>query len=65
MPTFEPFLEQLRNGTLDLASLEADKSEKAQMLVLLLAELDANEVSLKDLNTVMEKLDIPVRMSRV
>ncbi len=65
LPTFEPFLEQLRNGTLDLASLEADKSEKAQMLVLLLAELDANEVSLKDINTVMEKLDIPVRMSRV
>ena len=65
LPTFEPFLEELRNGTLDLASLEADKSEKAQMLVLLLAELDANEVSLKDLNTVMEKLDIPVRMSRV
>ena len=65
LPTFEPFLQELRNGTLDLASLETDKSEKAQMLVLLLAELDANEVSLKDLNTVMEKLDIPVRMSRV
>ncbi len=65
LPTFEPILEQLRNGTLDFASLEADNSEKAQMLVLLLAELDANEVSLKDLNTVMEKLDIPIRMSSI
>lgn len=65
LPTFEPILEQLRNGTLDLASLEADNSEKAQMLVLLLAELDANEVSLNDLNTVMEQLDIPVRMSSI
>ena len=65
LPTFEPILEQLRNGTLDLASLEADNSEKAQMLVLLLAELEANEVSLKDLNTVMEQLEIPVRISSI
>ena len=65
LPTFEPILEQLRNGTLDLASLEADNSEKAQMLVLLLAELEANEVSLKDLNTVMEQLEIPIRISSI
>lgn len=64
LQTLEPILENLRNGTLDLASLEADNSEKPQMLVQLLAQLDASEVNLKDLNTVMEKLDIPVRMSR-
>jgi hypothetical protein len=58
-------LEELSNGTLDLASLEADNSEKARMLVQLLAELDASEVNLKDLNTVMEKLEIPVRMSSI
>ncbi len=29
VPTFEPILEQLRNGTLDLASLVADNSKKA------------------------------------
>ncbi|MEG4571391.1 hypothetical protein QUA56_01485 [Microcoleus sp. N3A4] len=63
-PILEPILEKLRNGTLDLASLEADNSEKAQMLVQLLAELDANDVNLKDLNTLMDKFDIPVRMSR-
>lgn len=63
--TLEPILEQLRNGTLDLASLEADNSEKAQMLVQLLAELDASDVNLKNLNTVMEKFDIPVRMSSI
>jgi hypothetical protein len=65
LPTLEPILEQLRNGTLDLASLEADNSEKAQMLVQLLAELDASDVNLKDLNTVMEKFEIPVRMSSI
>ena len=65
LSTLEPTLEQLRNGTLDLASLEADNSKKAQMLVQLLAQLDASEVNLKDLNTVMEKIDIPVRMSSI
>jgi hypothetical protein len=65
LPTLEPILEQLRNGTLDLASLVADNSEKAQMLVQLLAQLDASEVNLKDLNTVMEKFEIPVRMSSI
>jgi len=65
LPTLEPILEQFRNGTLDLASLEADNSEKAQMLVQLLAELDPNDVNLKDLNIVMEKLEIPVRMSNI
>jgi hypothetical protein len=65
LPTLEPLLEQLRNGTLDLASLESDNSEKGQLLVELLAQLDPSEVSLKDLNTVMEKFDIPVRMSSI
>jgi len=65
LQTIEPILEQLRNGTLDLESLEADTSEKAQMLVQLLAEFDANDVNLKDLNAVMEKFDIPVRMSSI
>jgi len=63
-PTLEPLLEELRTGNLDLASLESDNSEKALMLVQLLAQLDPSEVNLKDLNTVMEKIDIPVRMSR-
>jgi hypothetical protein len=65
VPTLEPILENLRSGTLDLASLESDNSKKAQMLVQLLAELDANDVNLKDLNTVLEKFDIPVRMSSI
>jgi len=64
-PTLEPLLEQLGKGTLDLASLEADNSEKGQLLVELLAQLDPSQVSLKDLNTVMENLDIPVRMSSI
>jgi len=64
-PTLEPLLEQLGKGTLDLASLESDNSEKGQLLVELLAQLDPSQVSLKDLNTVMEKLDIPVRMSSI
>ncbi|MEG3895444.1 MULTISPECIES: hypothetical protein [unclassified Microcoleus] len=64
LPIVAPILEELRNGTLDLPSLEADNSEKAQMLVQLLAQLDANDVNLKELNTVMDKFDIPVRMSR-
>ena len=65
LPTFEPILEELNNGTLDLASLEAENPEKARMLVQLLAELDASEVNLSELNTVMERLDIPVRMSSI
>jgi hypothetical protein len=65
LPTFEPILEQLRNGTLDFASLEADNPEKARMLVQLLAELDTSEVNLNELNTVMERLEIPVRMSSI
>ncbi|MEG4634630.1 hypothetical protein QUB56_34640 [Microcoleus sp. AR_TQ3_B6] len=64
-PTLDPLLEKLRNGTLDLASLKADNSEKAQMLVQLLAQLDASDVNLKDLNTVMEKIDVPIRMSSI
>jgi hypothetical protein len=62
-PIFQPLLEELSNGTLDLASLETDNPEKARMLVQLLAELDASDVNLDDLNTLMEKLEIPVRMS--
>ena len=61
---FEPILEELNNGTLQ-PSLGADNSENAVMLVRLLAELDPSEVNLKDLNTVMEKIDIPVRMSSI
>ena len=62
-PILMPVLEELRSGNLDLASSEADNSEKAQMLVQLLAELEPNEANLKALNTVMNKLDIPVKMS--
>ena len=65
LSALEPILQQLPNGTLNLASLGADNSKKAQMLVQLLAQLDASEVSLKDLNTVMEKIDIPIRMSSI
>jgi len=64
-PILQPLLEELNNGTLDLASLEADNPEKARMLVQLLAELDPSEVNLKDLNTVLEKIDLPVRMSSI
>ncbi|MEG4634891.1 hypothetical protein QUB56_36090 [Microcoleus sp. AR_TQ3_B6] len=64
-PILDPILEQFRNGTLDLPSLGADNSEKALMLVQLLAELDASQTNLNDLNTVMEKLEIPVRMSSI
>jgi hypothetical protein len=64
-PSFQPLLAELSNGTLDLASLEVDNPGKARMLVQLLAELDASEVNLKDLNTVMKKLEIPVRMSSI
>jgi len=64
-PIFQPLLEELNNGTLDLASVEAENPEKARMLVQLLAELDASEVNLSELNTVMERLDLPVRMSSI
>ena len=60
----EPILEDLNNGTLE-PSLGADNSENALMLVRLLGELDPSEVNLKDLNTVMEKFEIPVRMSSI
>jgi len=64
-PIFQPLLEELNNGTLDLATLEAENPEKAKMLVQLLAELDASDVNLSELNTVMERLEIPVRMSSI
>jgi len=64
-PIFQPLLEELNNGTLDLATLEAENPEKAKMLVQLLAELDASEVNLSELNAVMERLDLPVRMSSI
>jgi len=61
---FDPILEELNNGTLQ-PSLGADNSENVLMLVQLLGELDPSETNLKDLNTVMEKLEIPVRMSSI
>ena len=64
-PIFQPLLDELNNGTLDLATLEAENPEKAKLLVQLLAELDASEVSLSELNTLMERLEIPVRMSSI
>ncbi len=64
LPIVAPILEELRDDNLDLPTLEADNSEKSQMLVQLLAQLDTNDVNLKELNTVMDKFDIPVRMSR-
>jgi len=64
LPTLEPILEELRNGTLE-PSLGADNSERAKMLVQLLAELDPSEANLKNLNTVMEKLEVPIRMSSI
>lgn len=64
-PIFQPLLEDLSNGTLNLDSLEAENPQKARMLVQLLAELDASEVNLSELNAVMEKLEIPVRMSSI
>ncbi len=63
--TLQPLLEELSKGTLDLDSLETDNPEKARMLVQLLAELDASDVSLKDLNTGMENFDLPVGMSSI
>jgi hypothetical protein len=64
-PIFQPLLAELSNGTLNLDSLEAENPEKAKMLVQLLAEIDASEVNLSELNAVMEKLEIPVRMSSI
>ena len=64
-PIFQPLLEELSNGSLDLVTLEAENPEKARMLVQLLAELDASEATLSELNTVMERLEIPVRMSNI
>jgi len=64
LPTLEPILEELRNGTLE-PSLGADNSERAKMLVQLLAELDPSEANLKNLNTVMEKLEVSIRMSSI
>lgn len=63
-PIIEPILEEFRNGNLESSSLDGDNSEKAQMLVQLLAQLDANDVNLKELNAVMHKFNIPVKMSR-
>ena len=60
----EPIVEELNNGT-SQPSLGADNSENVLMLVQLLGELDPSETNLKDLNTVMEKLEIPVRMSSI
>jgi hypothetical protein len=62
-PIVIPVLEEFISGNLELVSLDADNSEKAQMLVQLLAELEPNEANLKALNTVMDKFDIPVKMS--
>jgi hypothetical protein len=62
-PILMPILEELRSGNLELANMEADNSEKAQMLVQLLAELCSSDTNLNALNTVMSKLDIPVKMS--
>jgi hypothetical protein len=64
-PILQPLLEELSRGTLDLGNLETDNPGKARMLVQLLAELDASDVNLKDLNTLMEKLEIRVRMSSI
>jgi hypothetical protein len=64
-PIVIPVVEEFLGGNLELASLDADNSEKAQMLVLLLAELDSNEANFKALNTVLDKLDIPVKMSLI
>jgi hypothetical protein len=64
-PILQPLLEELSKGTLDLDSLETDNPEKARMLVQLLAELDASDVNLKDLNTGMENFDLPVGMSSI
>lgn len=63
-PILMPVLEDLRNGNLELASSDADNSEKAQMLVQMLAELETNDANLNALNTLMDKLDISLKMSR-
>lgn len=63
-PILIPVLEDLRNGNLELASSDADNSEKAQMLVQMLAELETDDANLNALNTLMDKLDISLKMSR-
>ncbi|MGL5060264.1 MAG: hypothetical protein ACRC62_09790, partial [Microcoleus sp.] len=63
-PILMPVLEELRNGTLESASLDADNSEKAKMLVQLLAELETNDANLSAINTLMDKFDISLKMSR-
>ncbi|NJL69110.1 MAG: hypothetical protein HC894_25215 [Microcoleus sp. SM1_3_4] len=63
-PILMPVLADLRSGNLELASLDADNSEKAPMLVQLLAELETNDANLSALNTLMDKLDISLKMSR-
>jgi hypothetical protein len=63
-PVLMPVLAELRNGNLDLATSDADNSEKAPMLIQLLAELETNDANLSALNTLMDKLDISLKMSR-
>ncbi|NJK75873.1 MAG: hypothetical protein HC942_20075 [Microcoleus sp. SU_5_6] len=60
-PILMPVLAELRSGNLELASLDADNSEKAPMLVQLLAELETNDANLSALNTLMDKLDISLK----
>lgn len=63
-PILMPVLEELRDGNLELTTADADNSEKAQMLVQLLAELETNDANLSALNTLMDKLDVSLKMSR-
>ena len=63
-PILMPVLEDLRSGNLELASSDAENSEKAQMLVQMLGELETNDANLHALNTLMDKLDISLKMSR-
>lgn len=57
-------LEQIRNGTFDFSSLDADNSEKSKMLIDLLTQIDPSEENLKEINTLMDKLDIGIRVTR-
>lgn len=63
-PILLPVLEELRGGNLELATADADNLEKAKMLVQLLAELETNDANLSALNTLMDKLEISLKMSR-
>jgi hypothetical protein len=63
-PILMPVLEELRSGNLAPAILDADNSEKAKMLVQLLAELETNDANLSAINTLMDKFDISLKMSR-